>query len=237
MRVAVTGASRGLGLGLCEVLAARGDEVLALCRRGTPELDALGVQVVEGVDVRDAGAMDALSALTDLDAVISNAAVNHTFAADFSGLDLAAVAEEYAVNVIGAMRAIGALLPGLTQDGKVMIVSGGGLVAPGRIASLGNYGYRMSKAALNTFGFLLAEELRPQGIAVVVVNPGVMDTDMHRSVLGAGRGNPSPGVAPVDAARELVDRLDELDLAHSGAWLNRDGQPIALDGSGLAGLK
>jgi NAD(P)-dependent dehydrogenase (short-subunit alcohol dehydrogenase family) len=236
MRVAVTGASRGLGLGLCEVLAGRGDEVLALCRRRTPELDALGVRVVNGIDVRDEDAADALSALTDLDAVISNAAVNHTFAADFSDLLLADVAEEYSVNVIGAMRAIRALAPGLTQHGKIMIVSGGGLVAPGRIASLGNYGYRMSKAALNTFGFLLAEELRPRGVAVMVVNPGVMDTDMHRAVLGAGRGNPSPGVAPVEAAHELIARLDELDLAHSGAWLNRDGEPIALDGSGLAGL-
>jgi NAD(P)-dependent dehydrogenase (short-subunit alcohol dehydrogenase family) len=237
VRVAITGASRGLGLGLCEVLAARGDEVVALCRRSTPELDALGVQVVEGIDVRDERAAGKLAALPGVDAIISNAAVNHTFAQDFADLELDQVAEEYAVNVVGAARAIRALLPGLRPGARILVVSGGGLVAPGRVASLGNYGYRMSKAALNAFGFLLAEELRPRGVAVLVVNPGVMDTDMHRSVLAAGRGNPSPGVSPVDAAREVVARLDELDLASTGSWLNRSGEPIALGGSGLAEMK
>ena len=129
------------------------------------------------------------------------------------------------------------MAPALRPNGRVLVVSGGGLVAPGRVASLGNYGYRMSKAALNAFGFLLAEELRPRGIAVLVVNPGVMDTDMHRSVLAAGRGNPSRGVAPVEAAREVVARLDELSMATSGSWLNRSGEPIALDGRGIANMK
>jgi len=47
----VTGANRGIGLALCQLLRQRGDEVVAVCRTSSPELDALGVDVVTGVEV------------------------------------------------------------------------------------------------------------------------------------------------------------------------------------------
>src|SRR5205814_215492 len=57
MRALVTGASRGLGLALCRVLAERGDEVLAACRQATPELAQLGVTSIEGIDVAEDGSI------------------------------------------------------------------------------------------------------------------------------------------------------------------------------------
>lgn len=51
MRVLVAGASRGIGLALCEVFAERGDHVIATARETTPALEALGVQVVEGIEL------------------------------------------------------------------------------------------------------------------------------------------------------------------------------------------
>ena len=47
----VTGANRGIGLSLVKLLKARGDSVIAACRRETPELTKLGVEVESGVDV------------------------------------------------------------------------------------------------------------------------------------------------------------------------------------------
>jgi NAD(P)-dependent dehydrogenase (short-subunit alcohol dehydrogenase family) len=47
----VTGANRGIGLSFAKLLKARGDEVIAACRRETPELTALGVESFDGVDV------------------------------------------------------------------------------------------------------------------------------------------------------------------------------------------
>ena len=51
MNALITGASKGLGLGLCTVLAQRGDAVFAACRKATPELAALKVRVIDGVEV------------------------------------------------------------------------------------------------------------------------------------------------------------------------------------------
>lgn len=62
--VVVTGASRGIGLELVRKYKARGKSVLAVVRRVTPELAALGVEVVEGVDFGKDGAIErAVSAI------------------------------------------------------------------------------------------------------------------------------------------------------------------------------
>jgi NAD(P)-dependent dehydrogenase (short-subunit alcohol dehydrogenase family) len=223
--VIVSGASRGLGLEICRVLAERDDDVVALCRTPTPELSNLAVEVVGGIDVRDPAASARLEAIgaRPVAAVISNAAINRTFVGSIDDIDLDAVADEYAVNALGAMRLMQALVPALEPGAKVLLVSGGSFIGPRQVASLGSYGYRMSKAALNSFGFMLAEELRPRRIAVAVVNPGVMDTDLHRAVLAAGRGSPAPGASPLEAARKMVARLDAIDLESSGSWLDLDG--------------
>ena len=48
--ITVTGCNRGIGYQLCKQLAARGDEVIGVCRTSNPELDALGIRVVDSVD-------------------------------------------------------------------------------------------------------------------------------------------------------------------------------------------
>ena len=50
----ITGANKGIGLEICAQLMARGDDVIAVCRTSGPELSALGVRIIEGVDVSDA---------------------------------------------------------------------------------------------------------------------------------------------------------------------------------------
>jgi NAD(P)-dependent dehydrogenase (short-subunit alcohol dehydrogenase family) len=57
----VIGANRGIGLALCRELAARGRQVIAVCRRRSKELDALGARVEDGVDVRDGDAVALLA--------------------------------------------------------------------------------------------------------------------------------------------------------------------------------
>ena len=56
--VLITGANRGIGLELSRQLTERGDHVIALCRKASPELEALGVRLFEGVDVTDRAALD-----------------------------------------------------------------------------------------------------------------------------------------------------------------------------------
>jgi NAD(P)-dependent dehydrogenase (short-subunit alcohol dehydrogenase family) len=47
----VTGANRGIGHEYCRRLLHRGDQLIAVCRNSSPELDALGIRVIKGVDL------------------------------------------------------------------------------------------------------------------------------------------------------------------------------------------
>jgi NAD(P)-dependent dehydrogenase (short-subunit alcohol dehydrogenase family) len=58
----VTGANRGIGLALARLAKARGDHVLAVCRSSSSALDALGVEVIAGVDVADPACVARLAA-------------------------------------------------------------------------------------------------------------------------------------------------------------------------------
>ncbi|HEX3346417.1 MAG TPA: SDR family NAD(P)-dependent oxidoreductase, partial [Polyangiaceae bacterium] len=74
----VTGANRGIGLALVGALKQRGHAVLAACRRSSPELAKLGVEVVEGVDVAtDAGLAALVAAVGErpIDLLVNNAGI------------------------------------------------------------------------------------------------------------------------------------------------------------------
>src|SRR6185295_20091155 len=77
------------------------------------------------------------------------------------------------------------------------------------------YGYRMSKAALNMAGASLAHDLKPRGIAVVILHPGYVRTEMT-----GGHGN----IDPADAAKQLMTRIDELTPGTSGRFLHANGE-------------
>jgi NAD(P)-dependent dehydrogenase (short-subunit alcohol dehydrogenase family) len=126
MRVLVTGASRGLGLALCQELSARGDEVLATVRAASPELDLPGVEVLEGIDVAADDAAQRLRAAIGgraLDVVIANAGVNWSFASGIEELDVALLRSEFEVNTFGVVRTVQAALPSMGEGGKIAIIS------------------------------------------------------------------------------------------------------------------
>ena len=53
----VTGCNRGIGLELCRQLSARGDDVIAVCRTPSDELQEVGVRIIDGIDVADGDAV------------------------------------------------------------------------------------------------------------------------------------------------------------------------------------
>ena len=215
--VVVTGASRGIGLELCRLYHNRGDSVVAVCRSTTEELEAIGVEVVEGIDVAATDAGTRLAAALGgrrVDVLINNAGVfgNSTL----GGIDFDDVLRQYTVNAVAPLRITEALLPSLGKGSKVaMITSRMGSISDN--GSGGYFAYRMSKAALNAAGVSLARDLAPRGIAVVLLHPGFVQT---RMVGFAG------DITPQQAAEGLAARIDELDLASSGGFRHSNGQSL-----------
>jgi NAD(P)-dependent dehydrogenase (short-subunit alcohol dehydrogenase family) len=218
MRTAlVTGANRGIGLELTRQLRDRGDTVIAACRKASPELKALGVRVEAGVDVSSGTAIRALAEKlqrTPLDILIHNAGM---LARDhLDALDVESIRRQFEVNALGPLRVTAALAPNLARGSRVAIVTS----RMGSIAdntSGGYYGYRMSKCAVNMAGASLARDLKPRGVAVLLVHPGFVRTEMTER-----QGN----VDAKDAARDVLARIDALTLDTSGAFLHASGERL-----------
>ena len=219
-RIVITGASRGIGLELCKYFARQGHEVYAACRvisAALYQLSDSGVIAIEGVDVfRDDGIVNLRSALAgkSIDILVNNAGV---LKSDKLGdLAYADIDYQFQVNAVGPLRVTEALTENLKTGSKVaMITSRMGSITDN--SSGGYYGYRMSKAALNAAGVNLARDLGSRGIAVALLHPGFVQTDM---VGFAG------DITPAVAAERLAARIDELTLESSGSFWHANGERL-----------
>ena len=216
----VTGANRGIGLALTQAYRQRGDRVIAVCRSDSKELQATGAQVEAGVDVTDDAALAALVRKLGRERIHHlwlNAGVLER--EKLGGIDQAGFASlrrQFEVNALGPLRVAQGLLDNLGEGSKIGIVTSRmGSVADND--SGGYYGYRASKAAVNAIGKSLAVDLKPRGVAVFLLHPGYVATDM---VGGSG------DITPEVAAGRLVGLLDKLGLAQSGSFRHSNGSEL-----------
>jgi len=190
--------------------------VIATSRKPSEELESLGFRW-ECLDVVSESSVASLvEALGDvvLDLLLHNAGVSckdHIEALDFQGMRT-----QYEVNTLGPLRVTGALLGSLKRGSKVAIVSS-------RMGSMADnatgrqYGYRLSKAAVNMVGVNLAQDLAPRGIAVGILHPGYVRTQMTE-----GRGE----IEAEQSAKGLVARIEELSLATTGQFRHAEGRTL-----------
>jgi NAD(P)-dependent dehydrogenase (short-subunit alcohol dehydrogenase family) len=231
--VIVTGANRGIGLALASQYLARGYRVIATARKPA-EATALnqlaaaskGLFIVEQLDVIDLDAIDALAAKYQgqpIDVVMNNAGVtgggeNQVFG---KNMKYELFDEVHRVNVVAPLKMAEAFLPHLqaSQQKKFAIVSS----SQGSIGTTerpGLYIYRSSKAAVNMIGKNLALQLKGKGIAVAMINPGPVDTDMMK-------GLPKSFLrATDDAARDLIQITDAANLENTGTFWDFTGTVI-----------
>ncbi|QCF24782.1 SDR family oxidoreductase [Hydrocarboniclastica marina] len=215
--VVITGANRGIGLEMARLWHARGERVIAVCRTPSQALGDLGVEIIEGIDVTRPEDIDTLRqklANEQIDLLYNNAGILTDESLDNPNWDQ--ILRQFEVNALGPLRVTHALLDRMSKNGKVgVMTSRMGSVADN--TSGGRYGYRMSKAALNAAGKSLAMDLKPRGIAVAILHPGFVQTEMT-----GNQGN----LKPEEAAERLIQRLDELNLDNTGTFWHSDGSVL-----------
>jgi len=214
----VTGANRGIGLALVELLKQREFDVIGVCRQSSPELARLGAELLDGVDVTDERGLERVVRAVggrELQLLVNNAGIMR-YPEPLDQIDPTSIREQFEVNALAPLRLTAALRGRLVRGSKIGLVTS-------RMGSIddngsgGAYGYRMSKAALNMAGKSLAVDLKPAGVAVAILHPGMVRTRMTGS-----HGQ----IEPLDAARGLLARLDELTLETTGGFWHANGQRL-----------
>jgi NAD(P)-dependent dehydrogenase (short-subunit alcohol dehydrogenase family) len=212
----VTGANRGIGLEFCSQLTKRdGYQVIAVCRQNSSELEKLGVQVHTGVDVTDATALSHLASKVHtgrIDLLICNAGV---FLNDeIEKISKQNLVKQLEVNAVGPVLCVSALLPLLNRGAKIgLITSRMGSIADNDSGAY--YGYRMSKAALNAAGVSMSIDLKPKGIAVAILHPGYVQTDM------TGHQGQITTTQSVEGMRKVIDKVN---IDNTGTFWHTNGE-------------
>ena len=182
--VLITGPARGIGAETARMLAARGAR-LSLVGLEPELLAALAAELGEGhvwfeCDVTDQSALEravagTAEALGGIDVVIANAGVacNGTVAVG----PVEALVRIIDVNLTGVVRTVSATLAHVTERrGYYLLVSSAAALAPFPGIST----YAAAKSGVEQFGNVLRLELAYKGVAVGVVHPSWIDTDMVR---------------------------------------------------------
>lgn len=226
--VLITGANRGIGLEFVGQYLAAGKQVMATCRdpAAASELTALqeshpGKLEIVKLDVTDEGSVAALAAgLNDraIDLLINNAGVYGPSGAALQSLDAGAWLQVFATNSIAPVQLSAALLDNLARAANpklVVISSKMGSIADN--SSGGAWVYRSSKAAVNAAFASLAIDLKERNIAVAVLHPGWVETDM---------GGPNALIDTATSVAGMRQVIADLKLATSGRFVSYDGSAI-----------
>ncbi len=203
----VTGAGRGIGRAVAEMLAREGCHVGLIARTGDQLAETAALCERHGVrtarfplDVTDAGALEGAivacaSELGGLNILVNNAGVFEAGRVDEADADRLARMVE--VNLTASIRATRAALPYMRKAGTGAVLFLASLA--GRFTGPGMAGYAASKHGLVGFSGCLFEEVRDQGIKVCTLLPGWTATDMME---GSGV-DPSTVIRPEDVAEAV----------------------------------
>jgi NAD(P)-dependent dehydrogenase (short-subunit alcohol dehydrogenase family) len=224
--VLITGASRGLGFALAHELGARGARLAIVSphserlQRAAARLRALGIEVHPiRADIGDQDAIhrivgQAQALLGPIDTLIHNAStLGPTPLAGLLDTDCEEFARAFEVNVLGPFRLSKALAGGMLLRGRGLVVH---VSSDAAVESYPDWGaYAVSKAALDKLSRQWATELADTGVRFLSIDPGEMDTDMHRAALPDA--DPTTLLSPALVARRFVDIFEDTSRFRSGS--------------------
>ncbi len=185
-KVLITGASSGIGAGLAEEFARRGAtvgicarrvdrlaEVLGRCRQHSPA-SRMWIADLSAPGAPENLAATAVEELGGLDILVNNAGIPKR--RHVTRLDGDTVEAVMRVNFLAPARLTLALLPHLAQTGEGRVVNISSVAAT--LSSPNESAYDASKAALSVFSEALAVDMWNRGVEVLVVYPGLVDTEL-----------------------------------------------------------
>ena len=218
--ILITGANRGIGLELSKKLA-KENHVFATVRTisSNDELHSLTNTTVYQLDLLDDNSIDELIHKLDgvpIDLIINNAGIFHD--EQFNGLNHDLWLDEMKVNAISPISLTHRLKNNLVngKDKKVVFISS-------QMGSIddnysGNYYfYRSSKAALNASAKSISIDWKDDGISVLILHPGWVQTDM---------GGKTAKITVEESVSGMIDLINNHNLKDTGAFLNYSGRKM-----------
>ena len=218
--VVVTGANRGIGLELVKQLLNSGYRVYATHRSEKGGLARLSNQnlSIHQMDVREKEAIQVLvdSIEGEIDLLINNAGVADGRWQSISEIDMEHALEVLEINAVAPVL-VTQKFQNKMKDGSTIVMISSLMGSISDCMSGRSYAYRASKTALNMFSIAMKNELKNQGISILILHPGWVATDM---------GGPNATVSPEESVRGMIQRIDEHNLDLSGRYVQFDGTPI-----------
>ena len=224
----ITGASRGLGRALAIAFAGEG-AALALCARSASALDQvaravgeLGAEVLAvPADVRSSRELERVVALTldrfhRVDILVNNASeLGPTPLPYLADYPPAAFDDVVQVNITAPFRLTQAVIGGMLLRNQGVVIN---VTSDAAVTGYPGWGaYAVSKAALEGLTRTWSAELAGTGVRMYAVDPGDMDTDMHRAAIPDA--DPTELARPDDVARALVELATSAEPALAGRRL------------------
>lgn len=215
MHCLIIGANRGIGLALTKKFQAEGYTVSAACRKSSPELEKLNVAVYENIDVCQKETLEDLAnKCGEIDVLIHNAGV--LISDSIETIDSDQIRKQFEVNTLGPLNSVMALKNNIKAGGKIgLMTSRMGSITDN--TSGGQYGYRVSKTALNAVGKSLAEDLKSEDKTVLLLHPGYVRTDMT-----AGNGL----IDTTESAEGLFKIMQSKSLNQTGTFWHTNGEEL-----------
>lgn len=217
--ILITGAGRGIGFELAKQSLAKGWSVIGSVRSVEDQrrlANELPQMAVLNFDVTDHGAIEKVANAfhSPVDILINNAGIIGALPQSTLEMDFEGFAKTLEVNVLAPLKVVQTFLPLLKHSQNPRIINISSKMGRMEFSASDRIAYRASKAALNKVTQGLATDLREEGISVIAMHPGWVQSDM---------GGPGADITPAQSAHGILQVAEGLTLEKSGTFIDWDG--------------